>query len=406
MKLYAQHGSKTGDKLLYGLDKNLIDGIIYSPKDISLDNLKANIHSIASEHRDKDLFVDPQYYAVFAASSPSSKMGYLIDPDTYAKEYFMIKRRGQLEKIANIREVIQKSLSFQCSMDVTGIISPNILISRSFDSIEASISKNFIMESMEQYQQLKDERPLYVTLAISREALTDKTELSDFLNDITLIDNPPDGFYLLISAGSPSARMEIYNDDIIAGWMLINHSLKLNGYKIINGYSDIITPFLGAAGGDAGASGWWSNLRIFSLERFLPQGDGGRLPLQRYLSCALLNRITFYELDQLRTLIPEVLNNLPLDSLYNADNGSEPERSNEVYQSWEAIKCLNSKIIQTNISDSLIKCQETLVRASNLYDRIRIGLDSKSNRDHLEPLTYGVKLFTTLAEIDFTFNKI
>jgi len=291
-------------------------------------------------------------------------------------------------------------------MDVTGIISPNILISRSFDSIESSISKNFIMESMEQYQQLKDERPLYVTLAISREALTDKTELSDFLNDITLIDNPPDGFYLLISAGSPSARMEIYNDDIIAGWMLINHSLKLNGYKVINGYSDIITPFLGAAGGDAGASGWWSNLRIFSLERFLPQGDGGRLPLQRYLSCALMNRITFYELDQLRTLIPEVLNNLPLDSLYNVDNGSEPERSNEVYQSWEAIKCLNSKIIQTNISDSLNKCQETLVRASNLYDRIRIGLDSKSNRDHLEPLAYGVKLFTTLAEIDFTFDKI
>lgn len=406
MKLYAQHGSKTGDKLQYGLDKNLIDGIIYSPKDISLDNLKTSIHSIVSGHRDKDLFVDPQYYAVFAANSPSSKMGYLIDPDTYAKEYFMIKRRSQLEKIANIREVIQKSLSFQCSMDVTGIISPNILISRSFDSIEASISKNFIMESMEQYKQLRDERPLYVTLAISREALTDKTELTDFLNDITLIDNPPDGFYLLISAGSPSARMEIYNDDIIAGWMLINHSLKLNGYNVINGYSDIITPFLGAAGGDAGASGWWSNLRIFSLERFLPQGDGGRLPLQRYLSCSLLNRITFYELDQLRNLIPEVLNNLPLDSLYDVDNGSEPERSNEVYQSWEAIKCLNSKIIQTNINDSLKKCQECLVAASKLYDGIRIGLDSKSNRDHLEPLAYGVKLFTTLAEIDFTFDKI
>jgi hypothetical protein len=74
--------------------------------------------------------------------------------------------------------------------------------------------------------------------------------------------------------------------------MLINHTLTLNGFDTINGYSDILTPFLGAGGGGVGATGWWSNLRTFSLDRFNPPVGGGRQPIERYLSCALLNRIT------------------------------------------------------------------------------------------------------------------
>ncbi|MCU0643958.1 MAG: B12-binding domain-containing radical SAM protein [bacterium] len=66
----------------------------------------------------------------------------------------------------------------------------------------------------------------------------------------------------------------------------------------------------------------------------------------------------------------------------------------------------NVKVGTSFCQFSLKKCQECLVAASKLYDGIRIGLDSKSNRDHLEPLAYGVKLFTTLAEIDFTVDKI
>ena len=101
-----------------------------------------------------------------------------------------------------------------------------------------------------------------------------------------------------------------------------------------------IISFLGLAGGTAGALGWWSNLKVFSLDRFAPSAGGGRLPIQRYLSLALFNRLTFFEFNQLRTLLPAVVNNLPGDALYDVANGSEPQRNMEVVQSWEAVKAL------------------------------------------------------------------
>lgn len=152
------------------------------------------------------------------------------------------------------------------------------MIPNSLNSIEAVISKNFIRLAKAQYAGLKDQRPVYATLAVSRSALMDKQELVDFVNEITLLDNPPDGFYVLISARNTEARSDIYNADVIAAWMFINHVLAVNGFKVINGYSDILTPFLGVAGGAAGALGWWSNLKVFSLDRFAPSAGGGRLP--------------------------------------------------------------------------------------------------------------------------------
>ena len=53
---------------------------------------------------------------------------------------------------------------------------------------------------------------------------------------------------------------------------------------MINGYSAIISPFLVAVGGDVACTGWWSNLRTFSIDRFAPEGIGGRQPVQRWQS--------------------------------------------------------------------------------------------------------------------------
>jgi hypothetical protein len=184
--------------------------------------------------------------------------------------------------------------------------------------------------------------------------------------------------------------------------MLINYTLRVNGYEVINGYSDVLTPFLGVAGGAAGTTGWWSNLRTFSLDRFLPAG-GGRLPVQRYLSNILLNRITFFELDSLREMYPDVLNGLGTDSLYPEDSGSEPERSEEILQTWDAIKNLNQDLVDENVKKGLKQCREAVKQAGEAYDVVEAlvpRLDQKSNRDHLAALSEGIRLFTHLAELD------
>ena len=398
MKLYAQHGALQGDKTLEGIRNGYIDGVIYSPRDIKAAKLLEHVTKVASANGNADQFFDPQYYAAFNVGHDEARRGHL--PTEYSK-YFRLRRRRDLESnLDNVREDIRNCLGFQADLPCAGLISPNVLISRSFDSVEAVISKNFIRLAGEVHAKSKSRKPLYITLAISREAMMDERELIQFLTDITLLEQPPAGFYLLVASRNEDARTDIYNADVIASWMLVNHTLALNGYSVINGYSDILTPFLGAAGAAAGATGWWSNLRTFSLGRFLPAA-GGRLPVQRYLSKLLLNRVAFFELHQLRELYPSGLNGLDTDALYPAETGSEPERADEVMQSWETLKSLCSDLCCDQMADSLACCEDAIARARNAYEEIAslIRLDSKSNADHLPALEEGLKVFMRLAEI-------
>lgn len=400
MKLFAQHGAQAGEKVLEGFQRAILDGVIFSPRDVSLASLKSKLDELASDYPSAERLVDPQYYAIFLNGNEEARLGYLMEED-YAP-YFRPRRRNQLERENQIADELLTALTFQNQLSVSGVIAPNILIPNSLNSIEAVIAKNFIRLARAQYSKLNDPRPIYATLALSRNALLDKQELIEFINEITLLDDPPDGFYLLVSARNTEARSDIYNADVIAGWMFLNHTLAVNGFRVVNGYSDMLTPFLGVAGGAAGALGWWSNLKVFSLDRFSPSAGGGRLPIQRYLSLALVNRLTFFEFDQLRRMMPAVVNNLATDALYDANSGSEPQRNMEVIQSWEAVKELNQRLVLADQQQGLVQCRAVLKQAGLLYETIQargIRLDQKSNGEHIQPLGDGLNLFSKLAEL-------
>ena len=393
MKLFAQHGYGEGEKVNNGLKDGLISGVIFGAKDINPDRLETRLNEIKKEFPDAGRLFDSQYFVSLIGNDPNIKLGKL---DEYS--FFKARRRSQLEANNLVAEEIRKVLEFQAALPVTHIIAPNILISRSFDSVEAVISKSFIRQTRKIFDEFKVKQPVFTTLAISREALIDTAELESFLNDITLLDAPPDGFYLLIAARDVEARYDIFNADVIAAWMLLNYSLKINGFKVINGYSDILSPFLGAVGGDIGCTGWWSNLRFFSLDRFAPEATGGRLPVQRYLSAKLLNRITFYELNALRRFVPQIVNGLAKDKAYE----NEPERTVEILQTWEALSSMLESMADSNdVSKNLNKCADAIKLAEQLYSEIkfRYRLDPKSDDNHLESLREGINLFKKTAEI-------
>jgi hypothetical protein len=401
MKLYAQQGSMEGDKIETGLSKRLIDGVILSPRDVSLNNIRKKIDAYSAINKNTEIYFDPQLYAAFSHSGEGHKLGYLLEDYS---QYFKSIRRNQLTKESSIIDLLKQSLIFQGTLPgLTAIVAPNIIISRSLDSIESVISSNFIRLARDVSVELNIKKPLYVTLAINREALFKEQDVIEFVNDLTALDNPPDGFYILIATRSQEARSEIFNADIISKVMYLNYALSINGFKVINGYSDLLAPFLSAAQGFGAATGWWSNLRSFSIERFEPAIGRGRLPIQRYLSCALLNRITFSELDQFRGM-PSILNGLPTDNDYPV--GGEPQRNKEVLQSWDALKKLIATVDADNveINTAIKTCNSMLEKATNLYDRItsRYDLDQKSNDEHLPAIIEGIELFTKLAELDFS----
>jgi hypothetical protein len=393
MKLYAQIGYGPGEKISRGLSDGSIGGAVFSPKDQQKETMMRFISDMRVSNPTADILIDPQFYTCLLAESPAINTGKITDWD-----YFRAYRKGDLEIARTVDQILDEFLKEVIEFDVTQIIMPNIYISQSFDSREAVIAKNFIRQARNAFSQTGDKRPLFSSLIICREALQDRREFEEFINDITMLEEPPDGFYLVIAGRSSNARSDIFHTDVLANWMLLNLSLSVNGFKVINGYSDIVTPFLGAAGGTAGATGWYSNLRMFSMDKFFPAG-GGRLPIIRYLSKALLNRITFSEKEALSSIQNTmVLNHLPYDAIYDP----EPPRADEVLQSWEAIHSLNNDLVTEDIITSLDKCHRAVQNAKQAYSEIAasgIPLDSKSNDDHIEPLLGAIDQFKQRAEL-------
>jgi hypothetical protein len=360
----------------------------------------SRISEMRHDYSNAEILMDPQFYVCLFANLPAINVGNITDWSC-----FRTFRKGELERSQVIDSVLDEYFREIADLEVTSVIAPNIYISQSFDSREAVIAKNFIRQAREIYEKRNDKRPLFASLIICREALQDRREFEDFINDITMLDARPDGFYLIIASRSSDAMSDIYHTDVVANWMMFNLSLSINGFQVVNGYSDILTPFLGVAGGAGGATGWYSNLRMFSIDRFFPQ-VGGRLPIIRYLSKLLLNRITISEKEALMPFVPGVLNHLPHDQDYdpahNPDHSPEPERSREVLQSWEAIKSLNEELSQNDVTTGLKKCFNAISRAEQAYSEIAsfgIVLDRKSRDEHLRALLDGLRQFKERAEL-------
>jgi len=401
MKLYSQNGAMEGNKVVEGLHAGFIDGAILSPKDIQKEKLADRAEQYKAARGDAEIFFDPQFYASVGMDGEGNRLGNLLEDYS---EYFALRRRSVLEREKAIQDALEPTLSFQASLPfIDAVIAPNILISKSLDSAQALISKNFIRLAPEIYRKVGGKRPLYVTLAISREAM-DKDYFLEFANEITALEQPPYGFYVLLGARNTEDRSEIYNPKILAYWMYLNYVLSLNGFKVINGFSDLVSPLLAAVGGSGSATGWWSNLRAFSLARFEPAMSGGRQPTPRYISTNLLNRITYFELDQLRKIVPSVVNGLPSDAEYpEGDRGSEPQRAKEILQTWDAIKKICTDTSSSDIQTSLKKIEQAATGAEQTYLKIQskgIQLEPKSNSDHLSAIRESIGLFRKLAELD------
>ncbi len=395
-QLFAQHGYSLGNKISDALTLKVINGVIFGPRDILPEQITSRIVEYRKISNSVECMIDPQYYAYSLANKSDARLGNLI-----GYPYFSAKRRSDLEREGFVKQEIKTCLDFQKEFDLNFLVAPNILISRSFNSIEGVIAKHFFR----QVGELKNDydKPVYASLVISRDALLEKEELDIFLEEVTSCDAYPDGVYLLVAAQSSEARLDIYNADVIAGCLLINHAFKVSSIDVINGYSDILTPLLGCVGAKAGATGWWSNLRTFSLDRFQPNDGGGRQPNQRYLSAQLLNRLNYVEFHRLRGGFPGIVNGLPSDQYYPLQNGSEPERVKEVLQSWDALNRLCNQINSHDAGVNLGAFMGRVKKAKELYEKIEaetlMPLEEKSKGFHLDALEQAVTVFCQKAEI-------
>jgi len=401
MQLLAQHGFGNGGKIESGLDEGLLDGVIFGAKDISPERLSVRLEQLANDYPQSVRLLDPQFYASLIASQPGARLGSLVGDNSHP--YFEARRRRDLERDTQVDQDIMNTLGYQRGLPVSAFISPNIVIRRSFDSIEGTIAKTFLRSASDAISIEGDGRPLYSTLAISAAALNDRIELQNFLQEITEMENPPEGFYLLLEKIDSSIASSLTEPDILSRWMLINHTLKMNGFQVINGYTDALSPYLAAAGADAVATGWYNTQKSFSLRKFEPVPEFARRPVQRYTSVALLKSIRYTELNDLRDSFPEVMNELSFDDRYDPDEGSAPDSTtSEALQNWEAINAMNGLAVQGDVSTSLENCRNALDRAEEIYVRIQgygLTMRDRSSAAHIDLIRDELAAFEELAEI-------
>ncbi len=390
MKLFSQQGFGDGEKTISGARMGVIDGVIISPKDVTPNKAIILSDSLYDINPSFEVLIDPQFYVSLHSSNPSIRLGNLEKWPMY-KSY----RREDLEDPRIVDTLIRKNLKFMDRAPVSGVIMPNINISKSFDSIEGSISKSFIRRAAEVNDTKHyTDKPIYCTLSVSLPALTNEVEFQSYMNFLTSLPSRPHGFYIIACSKTAETVNDIYDPAILKRLMFMNYALSINGFKVVNGYSDILSPLLIAAGGYAGATGWWGNLRSFTWERYMPTSTGGRQPNIKYLSKHLYDRISIDEMSRFRIYM-NVLNGLSLDSDYNP----EPERCKEVLQSWEVLK----SIINNNVTGGVLTSLDNLYKVIDTAIQNWRFLQSKlvpTDRVYTpERLLQGIEEFKKYAEL-------
>jgi hypothetical protein len=398
MTVLAQHGHQPTDKITRGLKENVISGVIFSARCASPEKARTLISEARLVGADAEILLDPEFYATRLIGTPNCQLGNLE-----GWPYFRAQRRRDLVKTEAVERVLKSAREAVSGFDVSAHIAPNVYIPQSFDSMEAGIALNFIEQTKPIFAGSR--KLVYATLAVDRRALLSPEDFRSFLNDLTGLENPPDGFYVLIGGGplaerSDLAQSEVMDANVIGGWMLLNFILSLNGFRVVNGFTDVLTPFLAAAGGQACSTGWWSNLRVFSMGRYVkPESGGGQLPTIRYLSKLLLNHIKITERYDYGVLVPGIVNRLSYDGVY--DNGS-PGRTEEALQMWEALTSLTQEAVSGNVENDLAALRERVTQAGVAYTQLRsygVTAGYEITTEYLDQLDGAIDAFKRLAEL-------
>ncbi|MCB9357457.1 MAG: hypothetical protein H6505_02700 [Calditrichaeota bacterium] len=388
MKLLAHGSWQRTTKIEEGLNVGFVDGVIVSPQYEEPHATNELLENISRGYPHSIRLFDPLLYTCVVSGVERFNCGRLLKYN-YCPD--VLPTRSELQQEAVIEGLLRDSLEYQSQLDLTGLIAPNVLVRTSFDSKWGAVSDTFLRMTSE----ISDEydKPIYASLVIEAEALSNRPQLFQFLTELTRFELECSGFYILVSLPEGETK-DILTPTVLANWMYLVYSLSQNGYDVIVGYSDFLSPILGIAGASMGTSGWTGTTRRFSISRFLPSGGG--LPNPRYSSPTLLNRILLTE------LVSELEPQLQSDPPFIKEVRKAP--TNPLFQSlqhWSAVRNVVSWSTD-DIEEGIKIARQKLRRATQVYAQLRrrVELDYKSGGELIETIEEGLSTFERLLDSD------
>ena len=385
MSILAQHGAGKKDRIEKGIENGSIQGVIMSPRDETPEKMKLFLSNIGDIYPETERIVDPQLYAGNFQLKANSKLRKYKHVKIYQTPDFFTR--------AETRTIVRLAKEWQKELEVSAFVSPTVIVDDlggPWARIAKALAKNAITEH-------DSTKPLLISLVVREEALRQRDLVDSWLDGLTRLD--ADGFYLIIHR-SAGAYQQRYEPEILSSMLRICYSLaELNEYRVLLGYSDMVTLLLHSVGVEGTGSGWNFNLRQFDTRRFQP-GTKGRQPRPRYTSRALLNCIYISELDGIYSggRAAEVLSETPYDDRFR--NSTNPEnvpwpKDEAAFHHWSVLADISRLKTGAGVAERLDAAYNQIERALDLYAQFEelMVFTSETGPDHLYEWLVALKRF-------------
>ncbi len=402
MSILAQCGYGRGNKIELGLDAGVIQGVIMSPRDERRPRLEQAIRDWGSNYRDALVMFDPQFYA---ANLNNPRDGHLCEFDYYDNNSGLGRTHFSGTKI---QRYVKSCIDYQHKTfgnNAAYLVSPTILFDDFRDSW-SQVALNMATESADHHSSLDKPQPLLISIVISETAFQSMDAVEEYLDVLTEIETR--GFYVIIRRNSTSVQNAM-EPGSFGRFMYFCYVLAtINEYELVVGYSDWHSFLLEAAGVTHNVTGWYQNLRQFSLARFRPT-SGGRRPRKRYSSAPLLSSpLITPELHDiyLANLLPHVLSGSSYDSiLQNGPATGEPDWSDEIscLAHWRSLSSLSKQISAKPTPSAKIQVAEQLTqKALTLFAQLEnrnVSFDPLTGPYHIKEWRESLQEFRSLTGI-------
>jgi len=398
MTVYAQAGHGKSDKIIRGLTDGSINGVIWSPKDEFTHSMHVDIRGYKTRFPNSIMLFDPQFYSTVLGGTKDRCLRYYPYWRTLTRSYF--------NNSANLRTSVQETLDYQLTLNVDRLLSPSIEID-SFGSANCNISLSLANESIRYHQELSSTNlalpPLSVSLIISEACLSSPSNFNSFLDDISIM--PSAGFYLIVHRDD-SRYQARFDPNALENLLYLVYVLaEINSYEVICGYSDFVGTLLCAVGAKAIGTGWFSNLRQFTMDRFLPSTPK-RQARPRYSSQPLMNSLLLDEMDTINRQgqLQSILSGTIYDTVFNTvPNPSDAPWviDESTLHHWFVLQGLTTLAPSGTVQDNLNICIGMISNAQAIYNNLRriMSLNVYSGDHHLQQWETAISNFRNRVNI-------
>lgn len=271
MTFWAQHGYGKGSKLADLASTGRLAGVLLSPGDEPVDNLRATYDALMAAG--VSALIDPQLY-VHTIQGAVARCHEDHGIDFGEVSWFVSP--------AEIDSQVRAILATNVGIGTDAVIAP-APYQASFGDVWTPISLQYGRATLD-----TTDKPVYLSLVAEDVAFADWSQTQAYLDALTTLD--AHGVYLVVGTSGQTYPVS-WDPQRLANVLRVIHTLaELNQYEVIWGYSDIAGLAGVAAGATSFASGWYHSLRMWSPQKWVPK-TGGRSANPRFLAAPLMSPI-------------------------------------------------------------------------------------------------------------------